>query len=116
MTTAEIAKDFTELLKQGKDDAAAKYNADDIVSYEAMEGPMAVCHGKEAVKQKGEWWRQNHEVHGASVEGPFVNSDQFALRFKYDITPKATGQRVAVDEVGLYTVKGGKITEERFFY
>ena len=116
MTTAETAKDFTELLKQGNDDAAAKYNADDIVSYEAMDGPMAVCRGKEAVKQKGDWWRQNHEVHGASVEGPFVNGDQFAVRFKYDITPKATGERVAVDEIGLYTVKGGKIVEERFFY
>ncbi|TIV12267.1 MAG: nuclear transport factor 2 family protein, partial [Mesorhizobium sp.] len=55
MTTAEIAKDFTELLKQGDShSAAAKYNADDIVSYEAMEGPMAVCNGKEAVKQKSE--------------------------------------------------------------
>ena len=117
MTTAELAKDFTELLKQSKDDdAAAKYNADDIVSYEAMEGPMAVCHGKEAIKQKGDWWRENHEVHGGSVEGPFVNGDQFAVRFKYDITPKATGERVMMDEVGLYTVKGGKITEERFFY
>lgn len=116
MTTADTAKDFTELLKQGNDDAAAKYNADDIVSYEAMDGPMAVCRGKEAVKQKGDWWRQNHEVHGASVEGPFVNGDQFAVRFKYDITPKATGERVAVDEIGLYTVKGGKIVEERFFY
>jgi hypothetical protein len=40
MTTAEIAKDFTDLLKQGQNHVAAeKYNADDIVSYEAMEGP-----------------------------------------------------------------------------
>jgi hypothetical protein len=117
MTTAGLAKDFTELLKQGNDEAAAaKYNADDIVSYEAMEGPMAVCHGKEAVKQKGDWWRDNHEVHGGSIDGPFVNGDQFALRFKYDVTPKATGKRITLDEVGQYTVKGGKITEERFFY
>jgi ketosteroid isomerase-like protein len=117
MTTAELAKDFTELLKQGNDEAAAaKYNAEDIVSHEAMEGPMAVCHGKEAVKQKGDWWRANHEVHGGSVDGPFVNGDQFAVRFKYDVTPKATGERVMMDEVGLYTVKDGKITAERFFH
>lgn len=117
MSIAEIAKDFTELLKQNDHDgAAAKYNADDIVSYEAMEGPMAVCTGKEAVKQKGEWWQENHEVHGGSVEGPYVNGDQFAVRFTMDITPKATGERVTMDEVGLYTVKNGKITEERFYY
>ncbi|WP_348629610.1 SnoaL-like domain-containing protein [Mesorhizobium sp. WSM1497] len=34
----------------------------------------------------------------------------------HDITPKATGERVTMDEVGLYTVKNGKITEERFYY
>ena len=40
MTTSELAKDFTDLLKQNNHEgAAAKYNADDIVSYEAMEGP-----------------------------------------------------------------------------
>ena len=45
-----------------------------------------------------------------------VSGDQFALRFKFDITPKATGERATMDEVGLYTVKDGKITEERFYY
>ena len=116
MTIAEIAKDFTELLKQGDHNGAAeKYNADDIASYEAMEGPMAVARGKEALKQKGQWWQENHEVHGGSVEGPYVNGDQFAVRFKFDITPKATGERVTMDEVGLYTVKNGKITEERSY-
>ena len=86
------------------------------MSYEALDGPMAVCEGKEAVKQKSEWWRANHEVHGGSVEGPFVNGDQFAVRFKMDITPKATGERVMMDEIGVYTVEDGKIIEERFYY
>ncbi|MGX9146174.1 SnoaL-like domain-containing protein [Mesorhizobium sp. 128a] len=117
MTIADIAKDFTELLQQGDHlGAGEKYNADDIVSLEAMEGPMAIARGKEALRQKGEWWQANNEVHGGSVEGPYVNGDQFAVRFKFDITPKATGERVTMDEVGLYTVKNGKITEERFYY
>jgi ketosteroid isomerase-like protein len=117
MTITEIAKDFTELLQQGDHAGAAeKYNADDIVSLEAMEGPMAIARGKEALKQKGQWWQENHEVHGGSVEGPYVNGDQFAVRFKFDITPKATGERVTMDEVGLYTVNNGKVTEERFYY
>jgi ketosteroid isomerase-like protein len=117
MTTAELARDFTDLLKQGDHEGAgAKYNADNIVSYEAMEGPMAICEGKEAVKQKGAWWFANHQVHGGSVDGPFVNGDQFAVIFKMDITPKATGERTTMEEVGLYTVKDGKIVEERFYY
>lgn len=117
MTTAEVAKAFTDLLKQNDHEGAgAKYNADDIVSYEAMEGPMAVLKGKDAVKQKGDWWAANHEVHGGSVEGPFVNGDQFAVRISMDITPKSTGERTTMDEVCVYTVKDGKIAEERFYY
>ena len=117
MTTTDVAKGFTDMLKKhDHDGAAAKFNADGIVSYEAMEGPMAVCRGKDAVAQKGKWWAENHEVHGGSVDGPYVNGDQFAVRFAMDITPKATGQRMSMDEVGVYTVKDGKIVEERFFY
>jgi ketosteroid isomerase-like protein len=44
-----------------------------------------------------------------------VNGDQFALRFSMDVTPKG-GARLQMDEIGLYTVRDGKIVEERFFY
>ena len=117
MTISELAKDFTDLLKRGDDEAPPRNTTPTTSSAtKPRKGPMSVCRGKDAVKQKGDWWRENHEVHSASVEGPYVNGDQFAVRFKYDITPKETGKRVTMDEVGLYTVKGGKITEERFFY
>ncbi|MGO9683147.1 MAG: SnoaL-like domain-containing protein [Beijerinckiaceae bacterium] len=33
-----------------------------------------------------------------------------------DVTPKATGKRVKMDEVGVYSVKNGKIVAERFCY
>jgi hypothetical protein len=68
------------------------------------------------VHGKGEWWTANHDVHSFQAEGPFVNGDYFALRFKIDVTTKATGQRIQMDEIGLYKVKDGKIVEERFFY
>lgn len=117
MNTTELAKDFVALLKANDHaGAAAKYNSADIVSYEAMEGPMAVCRGASEVKAKGEWWFANHDVHGGTVEGPYVNGDQFVVRFTMEVTPKATGQRMHMDEMGVYTVKAGKIVEERFYY
>ncbi|CAN1553145.1 SnoaL-like domain containing protein [Rhabdaerophilaceae bacterium] len=117
MTPKETAEAFTAILKSGDHEAAAmQFNADDIVSYEAMEGPMAVCKGREAVKAKSDWWYANHEVHSVTTEGPFVNDDRFALRFSMDVTTKETGQRIQMAEIGLYTVKDGKIAEERFFY
>ena len=117
MSTIDLAKDFVGMLKQHDNaGAAAKYNADSIASYEPMDGPMAVCKGKAEVMKKSEWWVANHEMHSASAEGPFVNGDQFVVRFKYDVTPKSTGKRMQMDEVGIYTVKNGKIVEERFCY
>jgi ketosteroid isomerase-like protein len=50
------------------------------------------------------------------VEGPYVNGDEFVVRFTMDVTPKATGKRMKMDEVGVYSVKNGKIVAERFCY
>jgi ketosteroid isomerase-like protein len=36
--------------------------------------------------------------------------------FRYDVTNKPSGRRMTMDEVGLYTVQGGKIVREEFFY
>ena len=115
-TTQEVAQDLVAMLKQGQfDESGEKYWADDVVSLEPMEGDMARIQGKAGVRAKGEWWAANHEVHDVLVEGPYVNGDQFVVRFKMELTPKG-GERITMDEVGLYTIKDGKIAEERFFY
>ena len=41
---------------------------------------------------------------------------QFAVHFTFEVTPKATGKRTTLEEVGVYTVKDDKITREQFFY
>jgi ketosteroid isomerase-like protein len=111
------AEAFTALLKEGKHiEAADAFNADDIVSYEDMDGPMAVCRGRDAVRAKSDWWYAAHEMHGGSSEGPYVHGDQFIVRFTIDVTERATGKRTQMAEMGLYTVRDGKIAEERFFY
>ena len=117
MSTQDIANDLVALCKAGKfDEAGEKYWADDVLSVEAMPGDMAQMRDKEALRGKGEWWANAHEVHSSEVEGPYVNGDQFVVRFKMDLTQKETGERMKMDEVGVYTVKNGKIAEERFFY
>jgi hypothetical protein len=35
---------------------------------------------------------------------------------RYEVTPKATGKRTTMEEIGLYTVRNGKIVDEKFFY
>jgi hypothetical protein len=54
-----------------------------------------------------------------TVAGPFFNGanpDQLVVFFTLDITPKVTGQRIALEEAGVNTVKNDKITREQFFY
>lgn len=115
-TVQEVADDLVAMCRQGQfDESGEKYWADDVVSLEPMPGDMAKVQGKAGVRGKGEWWYANHEIHDVTVEGPYVHGDQFAVRFKMDLTPKG-GERMTMDEVGVYTVKDGKIAEERFFY
>ncbi|HEY1752573.1 MAG TPA: nuclear transport factor 2 family protein [Caulobacteraceae bacterium] len=116
MNTQEVAQDLVSLCSQGQfDEAGEKYWADDVVSVEPT-GDNAESRGKAAARAKGEWWSAHHDVHGVKVEGPYVNGDEFTVRFVMDVTDKDNGQRMTMDEVALYRLKGGKIAEERFFY
>jgi ketosteroid isomerase-like protein len=116
MTTHEIAADLVALCRQGKfAESGEKYWADDVQSVE-FGGDNPVSHGKDAARAKGQWFTDAHDIHDVKVEGPFVNGDQFAVKFVMDMTMKASGQRTTMEEVGLYTVRDGKIAEERFFY
>jgi len=120
--TLTVGKKLVELCQQNKNmEAIDTLFSPDIVSMEAMGGPgmPAKITGIEAVKGKNESWLANHEIHSASIEGPWPNGDKFIVRFKYDVTAKAgpmAGKRMTMDEAALYTVKDGKITQEEFFY
>ena len=119
MTDQEIAKRYVELCKAGKfDECLNELFAEDAVSVEAFAPPGTdpTSRGLAAIRAKGEWWVNNNEVHGGEVHGPYPNGDRFAVRFAFDLTFKPTGKRISMDEIGLFTVKDGKIIREEFFY
>lgn len=122
MDTKQVGQKLVDLCSKGKNEEAIEsLYSKDIVSVEAMGSPEmpAEMRGIDKIKGKNQWWYENHEVHSAKVEGPFPNNDRFAVRFHYDITAKSgprKGKRFAMDEVGIYTVKNGKIVREEFFY
>jgi ketosteroid isomerase-like protein len=115
----DIGTRLVELCRAGKNvEAINTLYSDDIVSVEAG-GPPGMdrtTRGKAGVLGKNQWWVDNHEIHGATSEGPFPHDDRFAVRFTYDVTNKPTGQRFTMNEVALFTVEGGKIVREEFFY
>lgn len=114
MSLQTIAGQFVELCNQGKNfDVMQTMYAPDIVSVEPGGEETA---GKTPVIQKSERFQAQNPISGEKVRGPFFNSpNQFAVHFTFEVTPKATGQRITVEEVGVYTVKDSKIMREQFF-
>jgi ketosteroid isomerase-like protein len=119
MNTLEIGKKLVELCREGKNEEAVNtLLADDVVSVEAggPPGTDPMTKGIEGVRGKGVWWRENHDIHSAKVEGPWPNGDKFIVRFTYDVTFKPQNMRFTMEEAALYTVANGKIVKEEFFY
>lgn len=119
MTTSELANKFVTMCQQGKNfDVMKELYDEKIVSVEAMRrktGDFETT-GKAAVIQKSADWAGAHEIHGSTVEGPFLLGDRFSVLFEFEVTPKATGERVKDREIAVYTVANGLIVREEFFY
>lgn len=118
MNALEIANQLVALCRQGKNAEAKVMYAEDAVSVEAMPPPGAPAEtrGLAGIRAKGEWWSANHVIHSAVVAGPWPLGDRFIIGFKFDVTVKASGHRMTMEEMGLYTVAGGKIVREEYFY
>lgn len=119
MSTEEVAQQLVDLCRQNKNmEAIAKLYSDTIVSVESASGPgmPAEMKGIDAIKGKNQWWLDNHDIQSAQVNGPYVGDNKFAVEFIYDVTQKASGKPLHMQEMALYTVEGGKIVHEHFFY
>jgi hypothetical protein len=117
MSTEEVATKLVEYCRKGEwmkavDDLYAK----DIVSVEPreMENMPAEMRGIDQVRGKTKWFEESFEVHSAKVGGPFVGRDTFVVQFDIDVTDKASKKRMQMSEVGIYTVKNGKVAREEF--
>jgi hypothetical protein len=119
LTTQEVANALVKFCSQGQfHEAMDALYSPDIVSMEAGAPPGGSRESKgiAAVKAKGEWWVNNHEVHSSTVEGPLVAGAHFAVTFKMDVTFKPESRRFKMEEVAVYKVVNGKIVYEEFFY
>jgi hypothetical protein len=117
MNTEEVAAKLVDLCRKGEwMNAIDTLYASDIVSVEAheMENMPAEMRGLDQVRGKTKWWEENMEVHSAKISGPFVARDTFVVQFDVDVTEKASKKRSQMSEVGIYTVKEGKVAREEF--
>src|SRR5919108_5517442 len=112
MNTEEVAKKVVELVrKQAWYEALDTLYDNDIVSVEAT---APESRGKEAVRGKIDWWVNAMQVHSFNASEPFVAHDRFVVQYDADVTDKNSNKRMQLSEVGVYTVKNGKIVREEF--
>ena len=121
MDAMTVGTKLVELVNQGREGEAEfvrDYYSDDVVSIEGQgsEEMPARIEGIDAIHAKHAWWYDNNEVHSTVAEGPYIGhrDDQFVIRFVMDLT--SNGERGQMNEVGLFTVKEGKIAQEEYLY
>ncbi|MFN7020434.1 MAG: SnoaL-like domain-containing protein [Phycisphaerales bacterium] len=111
---AEIGASLVALYNAGRwDEPANKWYAPEIVS---VEGSGMACRGREALEAKAAWWYGQNRVLGGSAEGPYVGASGFSVKYRIEVQEKKSGTRVRMEEVGVYTVQGGKIVREEYMY
>ena len=117
MNTEEVAQKVVELVrKQAWHEALDTLYDKNIVSVEAsgMGGESPEKRGVDQVRGKIDWWVNAMEVHSFKANGPFVAHDRFVVQYDADVTDKNSKNRMQLSEVGVYTVKNGKIVREEF--
>jgi hypothetical protein len=117
MNTEEVAQKVVELVrKQAWHEALDVLYDKNIVSVEAsgMGGDSPEKRGVDQVRGKIDWWVNAMKVHSFKANGPFVAHDRFVVQYDADVTDKNSKKRMQLSEVGVYTVKNGKIVREQF--
>lgn len=66
------------------------------------------------MRGKVDWWLDTFEVHRFDAGEPFVAKDRFVVQYDAEVSDKKTKERRKLSEVGIYTVKKGKIVREEF--
>ena len=115
MSIQTVAKRVVELCNQGKNfDVMNTMYSEDIASVEP--GGQATV-GKKEVIEKSKRWAAGVTIHGETVAGPFFHgADRFATKTTFEITRNATGKRISLNEITIYTIKNDLITREEFFF
>src|SRR5205809_8056216 len=117
MDNEQRAEKVVELVrKQSWYEALDTLYDDNIVSGEAYSagGGSPETRGKEGVRGKIDWWVNAMEIHSFDAGDPFVGNDRFVVQYDAEVTDKNSKQRRKLSEVGVYTVKDGKIVREEF--
>ena len=91
-------------------------NADSIEAVVPPDRYVRIASGRGAIQAKREDWLKTHELLKLDADGPYVHPpNRFGVRFEAEVIQKATGRRITLREIAIYSVEDGKIAREEFF-
>lgn len=115
MTTLEVAQSLIALLRQSRNVEA--YNTLYAAETECVEAdPKRSRTGLPRLTADMQAFADAHEFHYTRIEGPMVVGETFAVALSFRATPRSGAASFDVHEIGVYTVRNGKIIREQFFY
>ncbi len=118
MNTKEVAKKWQQMCQQGQNlECIQELYADNVVSKEMPGVPYGeIVSGKQNVFEKSKQWLDSVvEFHSGEISEPVVAGNHFSSKMSFDVTFKERG-RQQMEEVCVFEVQDGKITNEQFFY
>lgn len=114
------AQAFVDAITSGRayshvDEAYAK-NAESVEAVVPPGRELRITKGAEAIKAKRMDWAMTHDIHRLEADGPFIHPpNRFGVRFEAEVTQKASGRKMLLRELAIYTIEDGKIKREEFF-
>jgi hypothetical protein len=116
----ELGREFVQAMQDRRGIAHVdELYAENAQSVEAVVPPgrdVRIAKGRGPIQAKREDWAAAHEIHKLDADGPYVHPpNRFGVRFEVEVTQKATGRRMTLREIAIYTVEEGKIVREEFF-
>lgn len=115
----EVANTLVALCREGRYNEAMRtlYAANAVhVELYSFNGKPTRTEGLEALMASAKEWDETFEMHGSEISEPLLAPGCFAIRTKCDTTHKPSGKRMPMEELCVYTVEDGKITQVNFFY
>ncbi|WP_179378657.1 SnoaL-like domain-containing protein [Jannaschia marina] len=119
MTFEEVANELVKGCREGREaENLEKLYAEDAVSVEAADmGNGRETKGIEGIRGKHAWFESMYEQVSGDASDPMPHGDdRFAVIFDMDMRKRETGEIEKMRDIGVYTVKDGKIVREEFFY
>lgn len=119
MTFEDVARELVAGCREGREaENLNKLYAEDAVSVEAADmGQGRETVGRDGIRGKHDWFASMYDQVSGETSDPMPHGDdRFAVIFDMKMRKRETGEIEEMRDIGVYTVKDGKIVREEFFY